>query len=335
MPKLGLSMTEGKLAEWRVSAGDQIEVGNTLFVVETEKVANEIDADSAGLVDAILVQAGETVPVGTPIARLLVSDTGKAPTEAKAPALPPSRPKAEAAKPANRQSPPTSGAPGARIIATPFARRLARERGIDLATVRGSGPRGRIKAADVEAQPSQLLQSAGRPDEAAGVFRFQLQLSSDALTLLQDELQPVLAHKIPLAAIVAVAAAAAFKARSDAAEQLAISVSVRAAGHLQRAALGGADCFRLRAIVNALAEPSNDEEALATISVEDPGLKTVVAFEPPLLAGQLLAIGVSSSDQISSLSIAIHRDFGFERSCEFIERLTCHLEHPLAMLASL
>lgn len=338
MPKLGLTMTEGKLAEWKVSAGDRVEVGNTLFVVETEKVANEIDAESAGVVDAILVQEGETVPVGTPIARLLVSGADEAPAEAKAAAAPPATP-AKTQAPAvavDRRSAPDAPAQDARIVATPFARRLARERGIDLATIRGSGPRGRIKAADIEAQPSQPLRNAGHSDAAAGAFRFQLQLSSAAAGRLQDELEPLLSHKVPLAAIVAVAAAAAFRDESNAGEPPGISVAVRDAGTLRRAALSGADGLRLRAIVDALAEASSDDGHLPSpVSVEEPGLKAVAAFEPPLAADQMAAIGVTSSDTTLALSIAIDRNFGFRRVCGLVERLTHHLEHPLAMLATL
>jgi len=123
MPKLGLTMTEGLLAEWRVAPGNAFAAGDLLFVVETEKIANEVEAQAPGRIDAILVAAGETVPVGTPIARLAGAEAA------------PSRPTAT---------------DRARVVATPLARRLAAQHGVDLATVAGSGPNGRIKAADVE-----------------------------------------------------------------------------------------------------------------------------------------------------------------------------------------
>src|SRR3546814_3449311 len=69
MPKLGLTMTEGLLAEWRVAAGDVYAAGDVLYVVETEKIANEIEATEPGRIAAILVAEGETVPVGTLVAR--------------------------------------------------------------------------------------------------------------------------------------------------------------------------------------------------------------------------------------------------------------------------
>ncbi len=129
MPKLGLTMTEGLLAEWRVRPGDAYAVGDILFVVETEKIANEIEATEPGAIEAILVEEGETVPVGTPVART-AND-------------------AASAAPVLERPTPAQVAGSARIVATPLARRLAAERGVDLATVDGSGPRGRIKACDV------------------------------------------------------------------------------------------------------------------------------------------------------------------------------------------
>lgn len=123
MPKLGLTMTEGLLAEWKVGPGDVYAAGDVLYVVETEKIANEIEAQEAGRIEAILVPEGETVPVGTPVAR--TAGAGAAPT-AKAPG---------------------------RVVATPLARRMAAERGVDLAAIQGSGPRGRIKAADIQRMP--------------------------------------------------------------------------------------------------------------------------------------------------------------------------------------
>lgn len=139
MPKLGLTMTEGMLAEWKVQPGDSVPAGAVIFVVETDKIANEVEAPSAGTIAEILVQSGETVPVGAPVARW--TGTGfiaDAPAGVEA-----SKPQAGVAN-----LPATSGG---RIRATPLARRIARAQGVDLAGIAGSGPAGRIKAADVEA----------------------------------------------------------------------------------------------------------------------------------------------------------------------------------------
>ena len=69
MPKLGLTMTEGVLAEWRVGPGEAVRAGDVLFVVETDKIANEVEAPSDGEMVELLVEPGATVPVGTPLAR--------------------------------------------------------------------------------------------------------------------------------------------------------------------------------------------------------------------------------------------------------------------------
>jgi len=149
MPKLGLTMTEGVLAEWRVKPGDRVRPGQVIFVVETDKIANEIEAPGEGEIVEILVGSGATVPVGTPVARW----TGKGSLSGEAGRV--AGPEAAGLAPESRPEPapprPTTAAAGGRIKATPLARRIARQRGIDIAAIAGSGPGGRIKAADVEA----------------------------------------------------------------------------------------------------------------------------------------------------------------------------------------
>jgi pyruvate dehydrogenase E2 component (dihydrolipoamide acetyltransferase) len=145
MPKLGLTMTEGTLAEWRVKPGDRVSAGDVLFVVETDKIANDVEAPAAGEIREIIVEAGCTVPVGTTVGRW----TGPDPT---ATPEPPER--------ADTSSSPLSG----RLVATPFARRLGREFGIDLRALAGTGPRGRIRGADVLAAKD----GAARVDGSTG-----------------------------------------------------------------------------------------------------------------------------------------------------------------------
>lgn len=150
MPKLGLTMTEGTLAEWRVSPGDNFAEGDILYVVETDKIANEVEAESAGRIIEINVQAGETAKVGAVLARVdFVSGKGVAETP---------KPKRYQEAVAEARQQPLMNKPeekpqacGERFIATPLARRLARDAGVNLALINGSGPRGRIKAEDVRA----------------------------------------------------------------------------------------------------------------------------------------------------------------------------------------
>lgn len=133
MPKLGLTMTEGMLAEWKVAPGDAVTAGQVLFVVETDKIANEIEAQQAGVVEALLAEPGDVLAVGAVLARLQVAgENALAAPSLPAPAL--SSPDADL-----------------RIIATPLARRMAAKAGLDLAQVAGRGPRGRIMAGDVSA----------------------------------------------------------------------------------------------------------------------------------------------------------------------------------------
>ncbi len=150
MPKLGLTMTEGTVARWGVAAGSRFKAGDIIVVVETDKIAYDVEAPAPGILHAVLVSEGNAVPVGTPIGRW---DVGDVEVSLNAPA--------ELAV-EERAAPPPGGSEGMhiaattrpagdgeRILATPYARRLAREASIDIRTVDGSGPRGRIKAADI------------------------------------------------------------------------------------------------------------------------------------------------------------------------------------------
>lgn len=159
MPKLGLTMTEGQVAEWRRAVGEPFAAGDVLVVIETDKIANDIEAPAAGRLTALLVEAGQTVPVGAALARWELAE-GEA-VAASASAIGDAAPPAKSATgpvatlpatldaPASPTAAATAIAPGARRIATPYARRLARERGVPLGGIAGSGPGGRIRAADV------------------------------------------------------------------------------------------------------------------------------------------------------------------------------------------
>lgn len=139
LPKLGLTMTEGTLVEWLVRPGQAVRAGDLLYICETEKIANEIAADEDGTIGELLVPAGDTVPVGAVLATWAGEAAGAAVGHA------PTRPTTPPATPAL----PREGADTGRRIATPHARKLARARDVDLAAVQGTGPKGRIKAADV------------------------------------------------------------------------------------------------------------------------------------------------------------------------------------------
>ena len=154
MPALSPTMEEGTLAKWLVKEGDEVKSGQILAEIETDKATMEFEAVDEGIVGKILIAAGTAgVKVNTPIAVLVEEgeEVGAAPAAkpaAAAAAPAPAAAPAAAAAPAPAASP--AAATGARVFASPLARRIAKDKGIDLARVTGSGPHGRIVRADVE-----------------------------------------------------------------------------------------------------------------------------------------------------------------------------------------
>ncbi|MEO6339482.1 MAG: pyruvate dehydrogenase complex dihydrolipoamide acetyltransferase [Caulobacteraceae bacterium] len=158
MPALSPTMEEGKLAKWNIKVGDNVEAGQIIAEIETDKATMEVEAVDEGVVEAILVPEGaEGVKVNAPIARLkgegetasAPPPAAAAPAPAKAEAPKPAPIAAAAPAPAPAQAAPTAN--GARIFASPLAKRIAKEKGIDLSAIKGSGPHGRILRADVDA----------------------------------------------------------------------------------------------------------------------------------------------------------------------------------------
>lgn len=155
MPKLSDTMLEGTLLKWHKKAGDKISVGDVIADVETDKATMEMEAFDDGILAELLIPEGGVVKVGDPIARL---DGGRAPA-AKPAAPAPSTP-ATTGTPMPRTQVKAPAASGARIKASPLAKKIALERGVDLSLVHGSGPGGRIVAADV---PAHAPNRAGGP----------------------------------------------------------------------------------------------------------------------------------------------------------------------------
>ena len=206
MPALSPTMEEGTLAKWHVKKGDEVKSGDVIAEIETDKATMEVEAVDEGTVEELLVAEGtEGVKVNAPIARLSGEDAGagapppkvssspdaktsgavspKVTEGAKAPAPEPATPPPSAAP-----TPPPSSAgqgrsgDGQRIFASPLARRIAEQKGVDLRAVQGSGPHGRIVKADVEAakpgaapvaQPGKA--PAGQPQPGAAPAPRQVQ----------------------------------------------------------------------------------------------------------------------------------------------------------------
>ena len=143
MPSLGADMEAGTLVEWLKRPGDRVKRGDVVAVVETQKGAIEVDIFEDGVIERWLVEPGTTVPVGTPLALI----AGGRPTAAARVLELPSVPAAPVAAAPPRVAPPLAAG---RARVSPVARRLAAERGIALAGMRGSGPGGAILYADVE-----------------------------------------------------------------------------------------------------------------------------------------------------------------------------------------
>jgi len=177
MPALSPTMEEGTLAKWLVKEGDTVSSGDILAEIETDKATMEFEAVDEGVIGKILVAEGsEGVKVNTPIAVLL--EEGESADDIGEASAPAAEPKAEAPKsdaaPKPEAAPAASAAPaapkadGERIFASPLARRIAADKGLDLSQISGSGPRGRIVKADVEnAQPSAAKPTAKDQPAAA------------------------------------------------------------------------------------------------------------------------------------------------------------------------
>ena len=150
MPKLGLTMTEGTIEEWKYKEGDSVKKGDILFSVATDKLTNDVEAEVDGVLLKILLPEGETAPCKAVIAYIgeagEVIAAGNASTESTAAQAPASSTAAVPAK-----TPAVTRDPGAPVLASPAAKKLAKEKGVDLALVAGTGPKGRITLEDVEA----------------------------------------------------------------------------------------------------------------------------------------------------------------------------------------
>jgi len=192
MPKLSDTMTEGTIVKWRKKEGEKVETGDVLAEIETDKATMEMEAFDDGILHQHLAGEGSKVAVGSKIGLLLGKGEAApaAGAEAKAPAATPKQAPAPASTPAKAEAvaetnpeaaaQPAAAAPsreaGARVKSSPLARKLAQEKGVDLASLQGSGPGGRIVAKDIEhaktgaaapAAPSVAKAPASAPIAAA------------------------------------------------------------------------------------------------------------------------------------------------------------------------
>ena len=183
MPALSPTMEEGTLAKWLIKVGDKVASGDIMAEIETDKATMEFEAVDEGIVTAISVSEGtEGVKVGTVIATLAEEgeDANAAPAAkpaaaAKADPAPAATAAPITAAPASAPAPVAAPAASDRVIASPLAKRIAAEKGIDLSTIKGTGPGGRIVKADVEgatpgaasAKPAAATAAVASPSAAA------------------------------------------------------------------------------------------------------------------------------------------------------------------------
>ncbi|KAK1628275.1 hypothetical protein QYE76_002590 [Lolium multiflorum] len=186
MPALSSTMTEGKIVAWNAAEGDRLSKGDPVVVVESDKADMDVETFHDGFLAAVLVPAGESAPVGSAIALLAeseeeiplarsqaanLSSSSAAPPPATQETVPeesslaPPPPPPPAPVAASAPSPATQG--GARVVASPYAKKLAKELSVDLFSVTGSGPGGRVVAKDVEAAAASPTKAAAAPVAAA------------------------------------------------------------------------------------------------------------------------------------------------------------------------
>ena len=257
MPRVDMDMSSGRMGRWHAAEGAHVVKGATLFEIETDKAAMEVDAPASGVLKFVAASEGDVLPVGACIGWIVADGETFAPAGTSPPApspRPPPRGRGGAGSPAATPSPPGRRwreAPdeGERPRATPAARRVARERGLRLESVRGSGPLGRIQRRDIETP-------APAAPGAANVHRLWLQRGEGAPIVflhgfgadlngwrpvhrLLPETLPALAIDLPGHGLSSLGEDASFEALVEAARAALAEERVNAA-HLVGHSLGGA-----------------------------------------------------------------------------------------------
>ncbi|HST70161.1 MAG TPA: dihydrolipoamide acetyltransferase family protein [Solirubrobacterales bacterium] len=216
MPRLSDSMEEGTILSWLKQVGDEVAVGDQLVEIETDKANMAYEADVAGVLQEILAEEGETLPIGSPIARIGDSDEGQgaeaagpvsdsglslpgessesSPPAAGASEEQPEAPAAEAEHDQGQAAP----ADGERVKASPLAKRLAQDKGLDLKTLHGSGPGGRIVKSDVEEAeaPSSAAPAPSTQPEGAGAAPSGGTAKGEVETREPNKLQSTIARRM-------------------------------------------------------------------------------------------------------------------------------------------
>jgi pyruvate dehydrogenase E2 component (dihydrolipoamide acetyltransferase) len=202
LPKLGQTMEEGTVVSCHVKVGDEVKKGDVIFDIETDKATLEMEAPASGFVKHILAKLDQTFPVGTPIMVIgdkdenvpqsfidaLLGTASDAPSATAAPAATVAAPQPEPAKPAGR------------IMASPRAKKMAEDLGVDLATVKGTGPAGKITEADIQKAADakgQAPKPAPSPVTTAGDIKLGSTIRINRLQRITAERMLKSKHEIP------------------------------------------------------------------------------------------------------------------------------------------
>lgn len=330
MPKLGLTMAEGLIAEWKVKAGEPVRAGQVLFVVETDKISNEIEAPADGMILALLAEEGATVAVGAAVATWTGPGQGTGGSDEPGFGTGP----ADEAPVAAVALPRAAEMKGERRLCTPFARRLARQAGIDLDTIGGSGARGRIKARDVQAAIDERAAAPAAPAPAARGrdlrsliaarvsrskaeiphFYLSADAAFDALIALRRELNadPLAPHKLSVTALLGAAVGRALALHPDAngvwrdgrvqsLAAVAIGIAVEAPGGVLAPVVPlGAGVYDFAQSLDAAIERARQgrlgsaDVAEAAIGISNVGMFNVRSLTPIIDPDQSFMLGVGA-----------------------------------------
>ena len=176
LPDLGEGLTEGEIARWLVTEGQEIGEDDPLVEIQTDKATVEVPSPAAGVVSRIHVGEGEVVPVGTVLVSIGADAAGPPKTDVS---------QGQALRQAQKEQAPAAGT--ANVRATPLVRKIAQELGIDVGTVPGTGPEGRITEEDVRAAASGTSRDEGRREPLRGVRR----VIADHMARAHREVPPV------------------------------------------------------------------------------------------------------------------------------------------------
>ncbi|MEJ2710679.1 MAG: E3 binding domain-containing protein, partial [Anaerolineales bacterium] len=184
MPRMGLTMEEGTVLSWHKQEGERVQAGEILLEIETDKVTAEIEAKASGVLGKILVAPGVTVPIGTPIATILEAGETQAETDTvrvtaarpsqSGPGSPDFQPAVPGAEALGNSK--DGGAKDMRPKASPAARRAARELNLELQSIRGHGPGGRILESDVQQAAQEARQAQPRMTPVAARMAAEMEI---------------------------------------------------------------------------------------------------------------------------------------------------------------